>query len=78
MAKTAKKPPQEPLKRLGKNIQHAMVERDTHQVAIATRTGISRITLSRLIHGHTDPHLSTLKAIADDLGVTLCDLLKDC
>lgn len=43
---------------------------------LATRAGLSRIHLSRIIHGHSVPTLDVAAKIADAAGFTLDRLLK--
>lgn len=43
---------------------------------IADKAGLSRIHLSRIIHGHCVPTLDVAAKIADAVGVPLAGLLK--
>jgi transcriptional regulator with XRE-family HTH domain len=43
---------------------------------LAARIGITRVYLSKLIHGHQCPTLDTAARIANNLGVPLDDLIS--
>lgn len=43
---------------------------------VATKAGLSRIHLSRIIHGHCVPTLDVAAKIADAIGMPLTRLLK--
>ena len=47
------------------------------QAALAQRIGIDRVTLARIESGHTDPHLSTVRALAQSLGVPIAEITDD-
>lgn len=47
------------------------------QADLADQVGISRAALNRLERGRADPHLSTLRALAQSLGVPVGDLVDD-
>ena len=45
--------------------------------ALAFRAGMSYVALFRLEAGHTDPRLSTLRALAKALGVTVAEIIGE-
>jgi transcriptional regulator with XRE-family HTH domain len=47
------------------------------QRALAAAAGITQAALFRLESGETDPRLSTLRAIARALGVTVAEILGE-
>jgi len=46
------------------------------QEALAAKTDLSQRTISRLEAGHVAPNRSTLRLLADALGVTIDDLFE--
>ena len=47
------------------------------QRALAKAAGITQAALFRLESGETDPRLSTLRAIAEALGVTVAEIIGE-
>lgn len=46
------------------------------QNTIATRAGVSRVALNRIIKGHAKPSLETAERIAEATGKTLAQILR--
>ena len=47
------------------------------QEDLAKRAGVSVATLTRIEQGQVEPHVSTLRRLADALGVEPRDLMED-
>lgn len=63
---------------LAENIKYYRAKIGLSQEKLAQRASVTYSSLSKIEAGyHTDPRLSTLKKIADALGVTIDDLIKD-
>src|SRR5258707_1119851 len=63
---------------LGKRLKEVREAAGLSQQALAVRAGLSISVVSRLEQGAQDnPRLHTIKAIADALGVTVDDLLRE-
>jgi transcriptional regulator with XRE-family HTH domain len=62
--------------RFGLRLQNLRRENGLKQIYLAVRTGISRIHISRLENGWTEPGLRTLEALAMGLGVKPWSLIK--
>ena len=63
---------------LGRRVRALRVERGLSQSTLAAQIGTPQPKLSRIELGKTDVQLSTIKKLADALGVPLKDLLPDC
>lgn len=65
-------------KTISSNLSRIMAERgvNAHQLAIASRTSYSRV--ADIMNGRTRfPRIDTLMPLADELGVTINDLVYD-
>lgn len=51
--------------------------RGLSQADLADRVGVSRQQINRIERGHADPHLSTVRALSQALGVPLADLVDE-
>ena len=69
------------LQRLGQNIKKYRTQKGLSQAELARRCGFdkdnSRSTISKIEKGVNDAPASTLKAIARELGVSVCDLTQN-
>ena len=65
------------LKGVGRRIATRREKTGTRQNALASRAGISRITLNRIEGGIQEPKLATLWLIADELETTARELLGE-
>ena len=63
-------------KAIGKRIKTLREERNIPQQDLAAKCNIEKSNFSRLEAGGTNPTLYTLKRIADNLGITLCDIVN--
>jgi len=63
-------------KKLGENLKEIRLSKGIKQVEIAKILGVDRSFVSNLEKGKTNPTLSTIKRIADALGVSVDRLLK--
>ncbi len=61
---------------IGKRVKKLREERNIPQQDLAAKCNVEKSNLSRLEAGGTNPTLYTLKRIADNLGVSLCDLVN--
>ncbi len=61
---------------IGKRVKLLREERNIPQQDLAAKCNVEKSNLSRLEAGGTNPTLYTLKRIADNLGVSLCDLVN--
>ena len=59
---------------IGKQIKLLREERNMPQQDLAAKCNIEKSNLSRLEAGGTNPTIYTLKKIADNLEVSLCDI----
>jgi len=62
--------------RLGKNLRQIRTQKGMTQGDIVRALGVSRSFVSNIENGKTNPTLSTIKRIADALGVSVDRLLK--
>lgn len=62
-------------KEVGKRIRQLREERNIPQQDLAADCNIEKSNFSRLEAGNTNPTLHTLKIIADNLGVTLVEIV---
>jgi putative transcriptional regulator len=51
--------------------------RGLSQADLASAVGVSRQQINRIERGHADPHLSTVRALSQALGVPLADLVDE-
>tara|TARA_R110002073_G_scaffold128123_1_gene273791 strand:+ start:1345 stop:1569 length:225 start_codon:yes stop_codon:yes gene_type:complete len=61
---------------IGKRVKMLREERKIPQQDLAAKCNIEKSNLSRLEAGGTNPTIYTLKRIADNLGVSLCDIVS--
>tara|TARA_R110002074_G_scaffold169778_1_gene331622 strand:+ start:1515 stop:1739 length:225 start_codon:yes stop_codon:yes gene_type:complete len=61
---------------IGKRVKKLREERKIPQQDLAAKCNIEKSNLSRLEAGGTNPTIYTLKRIADNLGVSLCDIVS--
>ena len=61
---------------IGKQVKMLREERKMPQQVLAAKCNIEKSNLSRLEAGGTNPTLYTLKRIADNLGITLCEIVN--
>lgn len=62
------------LKDIGQQIKTARENLGITAVELAKRTGTERSTIARIETGRTNPTASTLKSIADALGISFVEL----
>jgi transcriptional regulator with XRE-family HTH domain len=62
---------------LGDRIRTIMEERGFSQTQVATRSGIDRSDINRIVKGHRRPRLAELPLLSAVLGVSVEDLLRD-
>jgi transcriptional regulator with XRE-family HTH domain len=63
--------------RAATNLKAEIIRRGMTQEEFAEKAGISRITMSRILNGHTDMDLTRLEKFAAVLGVEPSKLLND-
>jgi transcriptional regulator with XRE-family HTH domain len=63
-------------RRLGQTIKKLRKKRKLSQTELAEKADVSLMTISRIERGEHDPHLRTLKRIADGLEVRLLELMR--
>lgn len=64
------------LDRLAKRLKAVRAERGLTQAALAARAGLAVAYVGRLEIGRHDPSLTTLKALAKALGVSVARLVR--
>ena len=65
-----------PAKKLGENIRRIRLAKDMTQGDLCRKLEVDRAYMSNIESGKKNPTLSTIKHIADALGVSLNELLK--
>ena len=63
--------------RVAARVRHLRRRAGLTQAELADAAGISRATLARIEAEHVDPAASTLRGLAQALGVTVNDLFGD-
>ena len=63
---------------LGKAIDHFQTMEAVSTYRIATLTGLTQATLSKLKYGKTNPSLTTLERVAKVLNVKVSDIILKC
>ena len=58
-------------------LRHIREQHGVSQRVLAKAAGITQAALFRLESGETDPRLSTLRAIAEALGVTVAEIIGE-
>ncbi|PWI29760.1 XRE family transcriptional regulator [Flavobacteriaceae bacterium LYZ1037] len=61
---------------IGKRVKSLREEKGIPQQDLAAKCNIEKSNLSRLEAGGTNPTLYTLKRIADNLGISLVDIVN--
>jgi transcriptional regulator with XRE-family HTH domain len=61
---------------LGRNLRHARLARKMTQEEVAERSGVHATEVSRIESGKRDPQVSTVKRLAEAVGVSASDLLR--
>ncbi len=64
------------LKALAMNTKAKRIEKNETQLQFAVNCGLSEDEICKIENQNTDPKLSTIKSIADYVGLTVSDLLK--
>lgn len=59
------------------NLRRVMAEKGVTQEQLAERLGTKHPAISRILNGHRCPKLEACEKIADAIGVSLSDLLKN-
>ncbi|MET0265127.1 MAG: helix-turn-helix transcriptional regulator [Duganella sp.] len=59
------------LTEVGASLQQARAERGVTQQALALQTGLTPVTMRGVFTGKTDARISTIMALADQLGLEL-------
>jgi transcriptional regulator with XRE-family HTH domain len=59
------------LSEVGAFLQDAKSQRNVSQKELANRTGLTPVTLRGVFNGTTDSRISTIMALADELGLEL-------
>ena len=62
---------------LGDRIRELRTKQEIGQDAFAFKAGIHRTHIGSIERAEVDPRLSTVQKIAEALGITLAELLKD-
>jgi transcriptional regulator with XRE-family HTH domain len=62
---------------IGREIRKTRIDKRLLQKTLAERLGVPQQYISRVESDKVDLRLSTLKRIADELGVDVCTLLRD-
>jgi len=60
---------------IGKNVRRFRKARDITQEELSFRSGFTRAYLSELENGRSNPTISSLERLAEELSVSLCDLI---
>ncbi len=62
---------------IGDRVKRERVKLAIRQDDLARKAGITPTTLSRIERNESEPHVSTIRALAKALGVTPADLIPD-
>ena len=62
---------------IGDRVKRERVKLAIRQDDLAHKAGITPTTLSRIERNESEPHVSTIRALAKALGVTPADLIPD-
>jgi transcriptional regulator with XRE-family HTH domain len=63
--------------RFGTRVRRLRKARGVKQIELAECVGVGRSYLSQIEQGKRDPGLRMIKALADGLGTTMSDLLRN-
>jgi transcriptional regulator with XRE-family HTH domain len=63
--------------KIGTKLRRERIAQTMTQVELAKKAGISPAALVRIENNAADPHVSTLRKLADALGVEPRDLMED-
>lgn len=63
--------------KVGRRIRYARTSKHIYQADLAVAADLSRVQLSRIENGRSDPSIGTLARIAHALNTSISDLLKD-
>jgi transcriptional regulator with XRE-family HTH domain len=63
--------------KLGSKLRRERIAQTMTQVQLAKKAGISPAALVRIENNASDPHVSTIRKLADALGVDPRDLIED-
>lgn len=61
---------------IGRKIAEKRRENGLSQVSLASKVGITQVTLSRIEQGHTQPRRGTLARLMHALGIGIGELLS--
>jgi transcriptional regulator with XRE-family HTH domain len=63
--------------KIGDRLKHERIVQTMTQEQLARKAGISAAALVRIERNQADPHVSTIRKLADALGVDPRELLED-
>ena len=63
--------------KIGTKLRRERIAQTMTQVELAEKAGISPAALVRIERNESDPHVSTIRKVADALGVAPRDLMED-
>jgi transcriptional regulator with XRE-family HTH domain len=66
-----------PVVHIGERLRRLREQRALRQEDLARLAGIGKNTVNRLEKNHTEPHMTTIRKLADALGVEPRELLDD-
>ena len=61
---------------IGNRVKDLRVERALTQEELAKKAGVGKNTVNRIERNETEPHMSTLRKLADALGVEPARIVK--
>lgn len=64
------------LKRIGQNIKRIRLSKGLTQVELGDLCGSEKSSINRIESGRTNPTVTTIKKIAEQLGVSISDIFE--
>ena len=61
---------------IGERLRQLREERALRQEDLAELAGVGKNTVNRLERNHTEPHMTTIRKLADALGVDPAELVR--
>jgi len=61
---------------IGERLKQLRIERALRQEDLAERAGVGKNTINRIEKNHTEPHMTTLRKLAEALDVDPAELVR--
>ena len=62
---------------IGERLRELRVQRALRQEDLAELAGVGKNTINRIEKNHTEPHMTTLRKLAEALGVEPAELVRE-